>query len=246
MDKIIYIMIVLIFAAGCTKKDTSIEKIEKEDTTMQSKEPEDIMISEEKISNDAYAKNKTESNTLKDIEYNLRDIPAGIKFTGSMRSGVKWTDKNGENIIVISETDENRKGDFALKELYGYQFVKVGEVWEQVWKIQDKIKDCEFDVTLEYLNKSISITDLDNDGTAESTFLYALTCRSDVSPAEMKLLMHEGDSKYAIRGVRTAKIPGEEPYGGEMNIDKSFNNAPQEFLVHAKNEWEKYKIEKFE
>ena len=63
---------------------------------------------------------------------------------------------------------------------------------------------------------------------------------SDVSPLGYKLMMHEGKDKFAIRGTQKVVYEGVDPYGGETNIDKSFDSAPEGFLDYAKKEWKKF------
>jgi hypothetical protein len=102
------------------------------------------------------------------------------------------------------------------------------------------VKECEFDLILEYIKNSLSISDINNNGIAESVFLYKMACISDVSPMGYKLLMHEGKEKYAIRGTMLVVLPNIEPYGGEMKVDQSFDNAPSGFLDYAKRQWKKF------
>jgi hypothetical protein len=113
-----------------------------------------------------------------------------------------------------------------------------------LWKTNDFVKECPVDVTLEYMPKSISITDLNKNGIAESIFIYRMSCKGDVSADDMKLLMHEGDTKYAIRGTMNLFINGEESEKGSMTVDASFDKAPKEFLEFAKAEWKKFQTEK--
>jgi hypothetical protein len=84
---------------------------------------------------------------------------------------------------------------------------------------------------------------MDNNGIAENTFLYKMSCKGDVSPDDMKLIMHEGASKYAVRGSMILEMDGQK-YGGEMKPDASFDKAPQEFLPYAIDQWNKFKTEK--
>ena len=72
---------------------------------------------------------------------------------------------------------------------------------ERWWTLTDFERDCRFDLYAGFLPDGLTITDLDGDGLAESTLLYTLSCRSDVSPARLKLILHEGKAKYAIRGT---------------------------------------------
>ena len=97
---------------------------------------------------------------------------------------------------------------------------------------------------MDFINNSLTITDLDDDGIAESTFLYKLSCRSDVSPSILKLMMHENDNKYALRGIMYIDIQDHRE-GGDYKVDKAFNNAPGVFLQYAKEQWADFSHEVF-
>ncbi len=112
----------------------------------------------------------------------------------------------------------------------------LGQVSREPPRLQHERK-CEFDLTAAFVPGSLTITDLDADGVGEATFLYTLHCTSDVSPATRKLIMREGEAKYAIRG--TTKLP--EGYGGgEMRLDPSFRAAPKSFREYAVQRWNRY------
>jgi hypothetical protein len=182
--------------------------------------------------------------------FDKKDLPSDVKYTGNIINGKRWLDKSGENIIILTTSAEHKSnkknydGEYARsKELFAYQYVNKSGSWSQLWKVNDFINDCEFDVTLEFFEGSLTITDLNKNGIGESTFLYKMACRSDVSPCDMKLIMHEGDVKYAIRGTMKIFVDNKW-YGGEYKVDKSFNDAPSGFLEYAKEQWNKYKIEK--
>ncbi|HET6229686.1 MAG TPA: hypothetical protein VFE05_06350 [Longimicrobiaceae bacterium] len=96
---------------------------------------------------------------------------------------------------------------------------------------------CDFDLTAGFEPGSLAVTDLDRDGVAETSFLYVLACRSDVSPAVLKLIMHEGAAKYAIRGTTRPKGAGA---GGEMRPDAAFRTAPAAFLAFARHQWARF------
>lgn len=183
------------------------------------------------------------NNQTRDIIYGSKDIPAGISYDGNVITSAAWEEGPLSNIVFITETEE-KGGDVRSKELFGYQYVNDGSGWKQLWKIQDYVRDCEFDVTLNYIPGSLSITDLNSNGISESTFLYRLSCKSDVSPDDMKLMMHEGATKYAIRGSMNLVVNGQNYPEGDMKIDKSFNDAPDGFLDFARQQWNKYQTER--
>lgn len=179
-------------------------------------------------------------NGIENLTYDTGKLPYGVKYSGKIVAGARWNDKNGENILIITETPvKGTPGDSRMKELFGYHYKISGGETKLLWKINDFVKDCPVDLTLKYVDESLSITDLDNNGIAESIFLYRMSCKGDVSPDDMKLLMHENETKYAIRGNMKLTIKGEGTYGGEMKVDPAFNNAPKEFLDYAKERWNK-------
>lgn len=177
-------------------------------------------------------------------EYNVKDIPSYIKYSGNIKESVKWNDKLGTNLVLICGTDEKWNGDLREKELTAYHFILNLENESQLWKIYDFIKDCPVDITLKYIDNSFSLTDLDEDGIFETSFLYRLSCKSDVSSDGLKLIMHEGNRKYALRGTMKLIFNGETFQEGTMKVDSSFNTAPDEFLEFASFQWRKFDAEK--
>ncbi len=233
--------------SGCGKKDVSHSSTEQKKDTVTAKEIERVQ------KEPGNQKNDTDSSRgqITGLTYDVNSIPDDIKYQGKIFAGARWDDKNGSNILLLTETAEKRfnkdeNGDtWREKELFGYHFIDRETSAELLWKINDFVKDCPVDITLEFINGSLTVTDLNRDGFAETTFLYKMSCRGDVSPNTLKLMMHEGDKKYAIRGTTKIEIKGEKPYGGETNIDVSFNSAPEGFLNYAKEQWKKYQVERY-
>ncbi len=181
---------------------------------------------------------------LKKISYAIAGIPPDIKYSGSVVAMSNWDDRLGHNLLFITETKEiTSDNEFRYKELYGYHYVMRDTGKSQLWKIHDLVQDCPLDITLHYLENSLKITDLNNNGIGESSFLYKMSCKGDVSPDNLKFIMHEEKDKYAIRGSMNQEMKGEPPEKGSMKVDSSFNNSPKEFLEFAKEQWNKYKNE---
>lgn len=183
------------------------------------------------------------SEGIKNLVYEPGKIPPSVKYDGKIVAGAKWEDKNGQNLLIVCETEVKSKGDERSKELFAYQYIINGEDSKMLWKVNDFVKDCPLDITLSLIPGSISVTDINKDGIAENTFLYRMACKGDVSPDDMKLIMHEGETKYAIRG-QMLLIMGGEKYGGEMKTDPSYNKAPSGFFAYAREQWKKFETEK--
>jgi hypothetical protein len=168
------------------------------------------------------------------------------QLRGEIVGGARWLDLQGENVLVLTQTGSLPSHgryvmeDSADAELYAYHYIIRGNDAKLLWTLKDFQRDCPFDLYAGFILKSLSVTDLDSDGVAESTFLYKLSCRSDVSPAGLKLIMHEGKDKYAIRG--STKLP--EGYGGgDMKLDAAFKSAGKPFKRFAIELWNKFVAE---
>lgn len=220
-------------------------------------------------------------STTEIVAYRLmeRDIP-GLKYEGDLRDAYKWTDRLGENIMVTSsvkpykDSKQNQYGEEGeTAELHAYHWVKKStgsggdKDYAEVWTLKDGVQGCPFDITSNFISEAITVTDLDKNGIAEVKLQYMTACRSDVSPAEMKLLLYENRNKYELSGyswlpyspemkftvtendVNLEKLPGytEDDYEknfGRYRTEKEFANAPAPFLNYARSEWLKFVKEK--
>ena len=151
---------------------------------------------------------------------------------------LRFTGKDGQAHVVRFElrTPKQKKTDDGFERSRELT-VTHSAGSKQVWKARDFVERCEFDVTLEVIEGSIRLTDLDADGEPEVSFLYRLACRSDVSPLDAKLLMYEGAAKYALRGTTKERVGENEFAGGEYKVDPSFEQAPTQFVEFAKAQW---------
>ena len=152
-----------------------------------------------------------------------------LEKEGNVLYSKVWEDKNGENIVIFTQIPD--------KQLFVYHYAIQNNTPKLLRRVTDFIKDCEFDYAFELIKSSITVTDLDSNNLGEITFAYKITCTSDVSPWDMKLLMLENSNKYIIRGYTTLSFE-DETYGGEKTIDESFINGPKPFLEHANKTWD--------
>jgi hypothetical protein len=232
MKILLTLLVLAVIFASCGKKDdVKITETQKKDTTTQSR-----------TITDSTRKNSL-TDGIKNIVYETGKLPASVKYDGKIVSGARWEDKNGQNVLIVCQTDEKTSGDFRAKELFAYQYILNGEDSKQLWKINDFIKECPVDVILSLIPGSITVTDINRDGVAENTFLYRMSCKGDVSPDDMKLIMHEGENKYAIRGSMILVMDGKK-YGGEMKPDQAFDKGPSGFFSYALEQWKKFETEK--
>ena len=154
--------------------------------------------------------------------------PEKLPHQGQISFKRIWHDLNGENIVL-----------FTLKnyELFVYHYVIKNDIVRQLRKVYDIEADCEYDLSLYFIDSSIVISDLDQDNYGEITFAYRKACRSDVSSSAMKLLTLENGEKYIIRGTTKISLPGYSEES-QKKIDPSFYNAPHPFLTNANRIWQ--------
>jgi len=215
-------------------------------------------------------------DTVSPVKLNKGELPAEITFKGEFQHAYAWFDRLGENIIVFSKTNERRvKNNENENEkesfLYASRFLKSANGWQATWAWNDGVMACPFDITCEFLKDAITITDLDEDGVAETCFQANLTCRSDVSPSQKKLILVEDDKAYSLVGsmwlpqgpehemditeknvnLENEPKPKEEweqfsQLAGRYENEKTFKSAPPQFLRFARAQWLKHVKESFD
>ncbi len=245
MRQFLALAAMIILFSACNKDNKTTDTVTKKDSSSQNNTNKNTNADPQNAGDTKTPAADISGSSLTNVEYGISKLPPSLKgYEGNIVAMAKWEDKLGANVLFVTETDLQAKGDNHSKELYAHHYTITDKENKLVWKINDFIKDCPVDVTLQYMPKSISITDLNKNGIAESIFLYKMSCRGDVSSDDLKLMMHEGETKYAIRGVMTLVYNGETQQKGSMTVDASFDKAPEEFLAYAKEQWNKFQTEK--
>jgi hypothetical protein len=184
-----------------------------------------------------------EEKVVSEVEEVTAAVSALLPLPSSyqLKRAKKWHDVSGENWLVLYETGAYiEKGQTnASAKLSAVLFQKTDSGFVTKWKMMDQIKDCELDIVCSFYDDHLTITDLDSNGLAEITMLYALSCKGDVSPNEKKLIMYEGTQKYAIRGEELMLLQ-KDTIGGSWKADTAFSKAPKAFLAHAVERWQKF------
>ena len=152
-------------------------------------------------------------NTCKIDSVNL---PKDIIYKGNFNQAVKWKDESGENLVLLTETGNyynekfNHDNEGGDAEIFAYHFLLKNNTSTQTWRIYDFISDCPVDYFATFIKNSFQVTDLNHDGIAEIWVMYKKTCRGDVGPSDMKIIMYQGDQKFAVRGHDKVIIVADE------------------------------------
>lgn len=186
---------------------------------------------------------------IKITKLDLKKLPKGVNYEGKIKTAIRFVDILGSHIIITSETGVYHNSKFQHledgrdAELFGYHYLENKGKINLVWRVYDLIQDCPFDVYVNYIPNTFQITDLNNDDICEVWLMYKTSCRSDVSPAEMKIIMYQNQQKFAIRGQNKVKVGEKEYVGGSYKFDKNFLEGPKEFRDFASNLWKSHILE---
>lgn len=162
---------------------------------------------------------------------------------GGQAQELRFTDQRGEHVVRWHLSDVRQTGKDDAQRLDRELTVTHVVGKKEVFKARDFVRACEFDLSLDLLEGSVQLTDLDDDGEPEISFAYQLACRSDVSPLTVKLLMYEGSTKYALRGESRVRVSETEFVGGDFSADPAFDKAPKAFLEFARKRWRELVVE---
>lgn len=169
-----------------------------------------------------------------------REVPAAAAHRGTVEAARRWTDRNGENLILLTRTDETTTGgDLREREIYAYHYVREGAGYRLLWRTVDFERECMFDLLLEFAPGSLQVTDVDADGIAETSYVYGQACRGGVDPPGLKLILHEGATKYAIRGSADLREVGPEYPAPEMRLDAALEREPA-LRAFAVRQWQRF------
>jgi hypothetical protein len=176
-----------------------------------------------------------------------RMLPQGLVFRGDLVAAREWTDRTGHNILLLTRTPEftsrgecGSSGPCRDREIYAYHYIQRAGGYSPLWTITDFVRECDLDMAISFEPRSIAITDLDRDGVAETGFMYVLGCSGGVDPLTMKLIMHEGTTKYAIRGSGDLAAEIGPMGAGRMVVDAALSGGPPVFRTFAVQQWKRF------
>ncbi len=171
---------------------------------------------------------------VKPVSLSAVQLPAGVTFKGDFQQAVRWTDAEGDNVVVLSTHHDEESEYGANDDLYAVRYTVADGAAKARWNLHDFIHDCPVDHQASFLKgAAVQLTDLDGDGPAEVWLAYRLMCRGDISSDTMKVIVYQAAQKYAMRG-ETEAVDGK---GGGYTFDPAFMDAPKAFRDFARKLW---------
>jgi hypothetical protein len=170
-------------------------------------------------------------------------VPATLKRSGRVVQALRYTDRTGTYTVLATESGPvpdpaAQSSDGRRADLYAYQYAATGSA--PSWQVHDFVADCPLDLQARFRPQGLSVTDLDQNGTAEVWVVYRTGCRGDVSPSTQKIIMREGARKYAVRGTSRVSVGSGQAEGGAYTFDAALQAAPVAFRQHAARLWQQH------
>lgn len=174
-------------------------------------------------------------------------VPGNIRYQGKPAQVMQYQDQTGTYLAFTTQTGAKpQKGDDEFKQAHLYAYVyqlKGNAAPVLLWQLHDMVTECNLDMVAGFIPNALTVTDLDKNGKAEVWVAYRLSCRGDVSPSELKIIMHQGSTKYAMRGIGRLKTGNTIQHDGGVIYSSDFTSGPVAFRQYAGRLWDRYVME---
>lgn len=145
----------------------------------------------------------------------------------------RFTDQHGDSTAMFSRkvTREEDPTDGAIidrivlkalvEQLPGNRTEEAGR-----WQHSAEVECDGVDIEADFFPDTFSVTDLDDDGTAELTFAYHRFCGGGVDPRDVTVVLLEGENPYVLQGETLVQLGDDPAFGGEFTMDDALEEAP--------------------
>lgn len=187
------------------------------------------------------------------IDYNYKANKKQTPWQGNLIESAQWTDARGENVLIISELPQyfweevkpqykkllKDIDDTEVAELFAYHYIYNNDMkkWKAYWVLNDLKFSC-CDVYMNYLPGSLKISDLDNNGKAESVFAYYSSGGTQSIDLNYygKLILHVDSAKYSIKSM-IGLLRNREDLDTKKYYSKNFKELNEQLKEFAESSW---------
>jgi hypothetical protein len=180
----------------------------------------------------------------------IKQGAAGGDSTSTKTLKQTWIDKSGAREIVLSATKSmtvSNGAKFFSVLLEASACFDRQQTKKIDWEYRASSGSCfeDNDFNAQWIEKSFRLTDLDTDGICEVWIMYKMSCRTDISPANLVLVMHEGKKEYLITGHTRVGRYTPALLGGDYRLDENFRRGNETFRDYAIKLWDEFDDEDF-
>ena len=146
-----------------------------------------------------------------------------LTFAQHMNVYKTWIDDDGKHSLVIEKGGAKN----STSEHLSVKQVTEGNV---DWILNDYVNECEVDINLDVITKSIEISRSFSNGGTTVLFAYKTGCIGGLDPVTVKYFAYKNGVKYSLRGEEHI-IVGNDGFGGEKAPVPDFNLRNDKFLL---------------
>ncbi|STQ89834.1 M949_RS01915 family surface polysaccharide biosynthesis protein [Iodobacter fluviatilis] len=173
----------------------------------------------------------------------VKDIPPGISIQGKLLQALRWQDKSGDNLLLLSQAEgdfqpsKDGSDDMRDAHVYAAHYLLSAGKPRRLWLLQDGVEQCPLDVVAAFDPAATRVADLNGDGVMETILGYSQTCTGDVSPHSYKLILHAGKAKYGLRGIDRFGVTWRDTDTGQLSgtpLLADCSRSSQQALLNSK------------
>ncbi len=186
-------------------------------------------------------------DSINQLSFDKSYIPNNIAFSGKTQNGLHWIDKTGENWFILTKEEISYEDNIDEKDYYenikwhGYFVHKVDDNnFQLISDFTDSIKDCDVNMTFNFLYDYFKISDLNKDSVCEVSIVYESGCMGDNSPKNLVVRFFDQSNEYKLRGETIVDFEGQR-YGGTFELTPLSKSAPVEVQKHLISIFDKQK-----
>ncbi len=147
---------------------------------------------------------------------------------------VSWRDEQGQHLLFMWQSDLITHEDegTSSQSISVTHWLKEGNTLTEFWTYQDSITDCPVDVEVKFIAEP-RFPDIDNDGYNEIYFIVQKSCKGDISPAIVQVIMIDHNRvRYFMEADQKLVFPDGTTDGGSYNLG-DFQELPKPYQNFA-------------
>ncbi len=158
---------------------------------------------------------------------------------GTPVAGITWEDARGTGVFIVTETRSpfNDETSEMTQTLGAYRYIilegeNVQQVWQEIYRASNMCDEGKG------LIGDLLLSDMNEDGVGEVTFVYNIAGNCDVSPMDYGLVSHSGvgSGAYQMNGTDNLKINGGH-LDNPLRLSPSLVSAPDTVRTRLAEIW---------
>ncbi len=140
----------------------------------------------------------------------LEQLPDRVPQAGELAAARTWTDATGAHLLTVFIKDAATTGESEMADdefapemagriLLAQQYaLRNDSIAATEWMWESLVDQCPLDLTLRL--DTVYLTDLDMDRRREVTLVVTRSCKGDVSPDELQVVLYEDGDRMLLEG----------------------------------------------